>query len=264
MPGAVHAFADLGPLALAGLALCGLVGGVGITALGPGGVLVTIGLYALSGLRPEAVAGTAIATHVGTGALGTATYLRSGHLAGPSTRRTAGILVTAALIGTPVGVWINSCVSHDGFGALLGGCVVVAGVLVLWRDRRESRPPAATMRGDVPVIAAVGAAVAAAGGLFGIGGPLLAVPLLVVLDMPILAALGAAQAQSIVIAGVGTITYVAQGAISWPLLLVVGVPELAGVVIGARVARAAPTHRLRLALVAALLACGVVLVVQSA
>ncbi len=32
------------------LALFGLVGGVGITALGPGGVLITIGLFALSGL----------------------------------------------------------------------------------------------------------------------------------------------------------------------------------------------------------------------
>jgi hypothetical protein len=40
------------------LATIGLVGGIGITALGPGGVLVTIGLCALTELPSTVVAGT--------------------------------------------------------------------------------------------------------------------------------------------------------------------------------------------------------------
>jgi uncharacterized membrane protein YfcA len=102
-----------------------------------------------------------------------------------------------------------------------------------------------------------------AGGLFGVGGPLLSVPLLVLAGVPMMPALGAAQAQSIVIAAVGTIAYAAQDAISWPLALLVGVPELAGVVIGWRVAHALPTHRLRYGLAAALVALGPYLVLRG-
>ena len=104
------------------------------------------------------------------------------------------------------------------------------------------------------LIVALGFGVAVAGGLFGIGGPLLSVPLLVVVGVPVLPALGAAQAQSVVIAAVGTIGYAVQGAISWPLALLVGVPELAGVVIGWRIAHRVPAHALTLTLAVILVA----------
>ncbi|GAA2383386.1 MULTISPECIES: TSUP family transporter [Gordonia] len=46
----------------------------------------------------------------------------------------------------------------------------------------------------------------------------------------------------------------AQGAIDWPLAALIGVPELAGVLVGWRVAQALPTRVLKMALTAALLA----------
>jgi uncharacterized membrane protein YfcA len=83
------------------LAILGLVGGVGITAIGPGGVLPTVGLFALTSLSPSGVAGTAIVTHVATGGLATAAYTRSGQLRERQTRRLAIILAAAAVVGTP-------------------------------------------------------------------------------------------------------------------------------------------------------------------
>jgi uncharacterized membrane protein YfcA len=234
---------------LIGLVAFGLVAGIGITAVGPGGVLVTVGLFVLTDLSPAAVAGTAIVTHVANGALGTAAYWRSGQLRRPPTRRAAGVLAAAALVGTPLGVLVNGAVSGPAFAVLLAA-VAATGILVLVRERRVgpvSRHP------STGAVAVVGTVVAAASGLFGIGGPMLSVPLLVVCGMPVLDALGAAQAQSIVIASVGTVGYAAQGAIDWPLAVVVGVPELVGVLIGWRIAHAVPTHRLRLALAAALI-----------
>ncbi len=62
------------------LVLVSLAGGMRITAVGPGGVFVTAALYALLDIPPGTVAGTASATFVVTGLLGTATYLRSGEL----------------------------------------------------------------------------------------------------------------------------------------------------------------------------------------
>lgn len=56
-----------------------------------------------------------------------------------------------------------------------------------------------------------------------------------------------------VIAGVGTVGYVLQGAIDWPLAALVGVPELCGALIGWTIARTLPTRRLKQALIATLL-----------
>lgn len=234
---------------LAGL---GLVGGIGITALGPGGVLPTIGLFALTALTPAQVAGTAIVTHVATGALGTAAYQRSGHLREPRTRRTALVLGGTALLGTPVGVLINSRVSERTFGLILGVFVAVV-ALLLWY--REARPPVGRRhhpRGATVVV--LGLAVAAASGIVGIGGPMLTVPLLIGLGTPVLEALASAQAQSIVIAGVGTIGYLAHGSIDWGLAVLVGVPELAGVLLGWKIAQALPTRTLKIVLIVVLLA----------
>lgn len=248
MSGAV----DVGTSALLLLALFGLIGGVGITALGPGGVLVTIGLFACTGLSPGMVAGTAIITHIATGLMGTAAFLRSGQLREPRTRRTAIILAAAAVVGTPLGVLINSAVSGRAFGILLGIFVALVAILVWIRDRRAAADTAHPDHGVVP-LALLGVAIAAASGLFGVGGPMLTVPLLICFGVPVLSALAAAQAQSIVIATAGTLGYLAQGDINWPLALLVGIPEVCGVLIGWKIARSVPTRNLKYALVTALL-----------
>jgi uncharacterized membrane protein YfcA len=248
----------LGVPVLVGLVLFGLVAGVGITAVGPGGVLVTVGLFALTGLSPAQVAGTAIVTHVATGALATAAYTRSGELRERGTRRTAMVLAAAAVAGTPLGVLVNSVVPGRAFGILLGVFVALVGALVWCRAGRPTAAPGLSDRSGrgpgAPVVAAVGFAVAVASGVFGIGGPMLCVPLLVVLGVPVLPALAAAQAQSVVIATVGTLGYVAAGAVDWPLAALTGVPELAGVLLGWVIARAVPAGALTGSLVVSLFA----------
>ncbi|TCK21738.1 sulfite exporter TauE/SafE family protein [Pseudonocardia endophytica] len=234
------------------LALAGLLGGIGITALGPGGVLPTIALFTLTDLAPSQVAGTAIVTHVATGALGAAAYRRSGHLREPAIRRTALVLVGTAVIGTPVGVLVNGLVSTRVFGLVLAAFVVVV-ALLLWY--REAHPSASSRPHPHPVtIGGIGLAVAVASGIVGIGGPMLTVPLLIALGTPVLESLAAAQVQSIVIAGVGTVGYLANGSIDWGLAALVGIPELAGVLVGWRIARALPTRTLKTVLIVVLLA----------
>ncbi|WP_314176680.1 sulfite exporter TauE/SafE family protein [Streptomyces winkii] len=244
-----------GPLILALLALFGLLGGIGITAVGPGGVLPTIGMFLLTGLSPAGVAGTAIATHIATGALGTVAYTRSGQLRDARTRRIAVILSAAALVGSPLGVLFNTLVGGRAFAILLAVAVATTGVLVWVRERRTAvrDDDAATDLSPV-VTAAVGLVVAVAAGLFGLGGPMLSVPLLVICGLPLLPALAAAQAQSVVIASVGTAGYLVDGSIDWALAALVGVPELAGVLIGWKIAHAVPTRKLKYALAGTLLA----------
>ncbi|WP_432179439.1 sulfite exporter TauE/SafE family protein [Streptomyces sp. NBC_00063] len=254
---------DLDVLTLSLLALFGLAGGIGITAVGPGGVLPTIGMFLLTGLSPAGVAGTAIATHVATGALGTVAYTRSGQLRDTVTRRTATVLAVAALVGTPLGVLLNTLVSGRGFGMLLACAVTVTGVLVWVRERRTPVARSAPVSVPRTLIALVGFGVAVVAGLFGLGGPMLSVPLLVVCGLPVLSALAAAQAQSVVIAAIGTVGYVLHGSVDWGLAALVGVPELVGVIVGWRIAHAVPARRLKYALVGTLLALAPYLALHS-
>jgi len=232
------------------LGLFGLIGGVGITAIGPGGVLPTIGLVVLTDLTPSEVAGTAIVTHIATGVLGTAAYTRSGQLRDSRTRHTAAVLAGSACVGTPIGVLINAAVSARVFGVALAVVMVVVAGLVWHRDRRPAAP--SDTHPPVVVVGLIGLAVAVAAGIIGIGGPMLTVPLLVIVGVPVLESLAAAQAQSIVIATVGSAGYLAQGSIDWVLAGVIGIPELAGVLIGWRIAHALPARQLARGLILAL------------
>lgn len=245
---------------LLALALFGLFGGIGITALGPGGVLPTIGLFLLSGLAPGQIAGTAIVTHVATGALATAAYARSGQLRESGPRRTASLLAAIALPGTAIGVWLNGFVSARAFGVLLGVLVIGVAVLVWYRERGGAT---AARHPGVATVLGLGFGVAVVSGIVGIGGPMLTVPLLIATGVPVLEALAAAQAQSIVIAGIGTLGYAMAGLIDWPLAALIGVPELAGVLIGWVIARRLPTRVLKRALVIALLAVGPYLAIHG-
>lgn len=243
---------------LVALAAIALVGGIGITAIGPGGVLPTIGLFALTSMPPAAVAGTAIVTNVPAGIVGSWAYLRSGQLAKPEIRRTALILAGSALVGTPLGVWVNTMVSKQLFGYLLAAIVGAAGLMLWLREVRSSNAATGpTVESATPgpwAIGVLGFAIALVSGIIGLGGPMLAVPLLLVMGVPLLEAVAATQVQSIVISGVGAAGYAAQGSIDWAMAAIIGVPLLAGVIIGWKIATILPVRTLRFVLVAVLLA----------
>lgn len=225
---------------LALLVAISLLAGVGITAVGPGGIFVTIALYALTDLPPAVVVGTASATFVATGLLGTASYYRSGELDSTGGGRAATILSVTGLVGALVGVRFNALVEEATFGLLLGVFVSMTGVLVFYRTRYGTGGGGydpTSLRGSLG-IAAIGSFVGISGGLLGVGGPVLAVPILVATGVPMLLAVGTAQVQSIFIAAFATFGYVVRDAISWPLAVAIGVPELVGVVIGWRAAQA--------------------------
>ncbi len=244
---------------LAFLAVLAFAAGIGITTIGPGGIFVTVALYGLTGLSAAEVAGTAQATFVATGLVGTAAYARSGELVGADGRGMAVILSGTSILGALAGSYLNAFVSDRLFGILLGLVAGFTGITLLYRERR-GLDPVATVDADTwtgrGVLAALGTGLGVAGGLVGVGGPVLAVPALVVLGVPMLLALGVAQVQSVFIAAFATVGYLAQDAMSLPYVLLVGVPQVAGVVAGWFVAHRVDPSRLKVALGAALVGVG--------
>lgn len=187
--------------------------GIGITTIGPGGIFVTIALYSLTPLASNQIAGTAHATFVLTGLVGSAAYLRSGEIRTGEGRTLAIVLSLSSVLGALAGAATNAVVSRAVFGALLGSVANLVGAVILYRVRRGFGPgyalevDAATGR---LALGTLGFGLGVASGLLGIGGPVLAVPALVLVGVSMLRAVAVAQMQSIFIAAFATAGYAFQ------------------------------------------------------
>jgi uncharacterized protein len=232
--------------------------GIGITAIGPGGVFTTVALAGLTALPASVVAGTVHVTFVFTGVLGTVAYLRSGELVAEGRTLTV-TLSMASVFGAIGGALVNTSLPAGVFDLLLGGFCVVVGVIIAYREFRGLGSVIAldtrSIGGKVTV-AAIGFAIGLLGGLLGVGGPVIAVPALVICGVPMLVALAAAQVQSIVLSGTAAVTFLSTGAVSVPLAVLVGIPQLLGVIVGWQVAHRIPEHRLKAVLAAVLVVIG--------
>ncbi|RDI70934.1 sulfite exporter TauE/SafE family protein [Halopelagius longus] len=241
------------------LVLIALFSGVGITTIGPGGIFVTIALYSLTPISSGEVAGTAHLTFVATGLLSSAMYARSGELNLSGSRTMAAVLSASSVAGAFLGAYVNAFVPRDLFGLLLGAVAMVTGVVLVYRERRGLSPvyelDVTTTRGRA-VLAVLGFGLGVASGLLGVGGPVIAVPALVLVGVPMLSALAVAQVQSIFIAAFAASGYFVQGNVLFPLAVLVGVPLLVGAVAGWKIAHLVDPARLKVALGVVLFAVG--------
>ena len=250
---------EVSALVLFALIVIAFLSGIGITTIGPGGIFVTIALFTLTPLTSAEVAGTAHLTFVATGILGSAAYLQSGEFSTGRARGLVLLLSGGSVLGAIGGAVINQFVARDTFGLLLGLVAVIVGVTILYRERRGVLAVYELdlgIRRDRVTLTVVGVGLGVVSGLLGIGGPVLAVPVLVLLGTPMLTAVAVAQVQSIFIAAFASGSYLYYDAVSFGFAILVGGPLLVGVVIGWKVAHLVDPTRLTLLLGAVLVAVG--------
>jgi hypothetical protein len=252
--------ASLPPLTSSALLVAiSFLAGIGATTLGPGGIFSTIALYTLTTVSSSTVAGTAQLTFVGLGLLASVAYLRSGELAIAANVRIAIVLGVSSILGALGGAQVNTYVSRELFGLLLGGFTVLVGLVVIYREHSVGLPQyeidLMSLRGVV-VMGSLGLSLGAVSSLLGVGGPIVAVPVLVVLGVGMLPALAIAQVQAVFIATFATIGYALNDAVSLTLALIVGVPQIVGGVVGWRIAHRIDPARLKTALGLLLIAIG--------
>jgi len=249
------------------LLVIALIGGVCITTIGPGGIFVTIALFALLPLEPSTVAGTASATFIATGIVGSLGYLRSGELKGKVAGKAAGILSLASVIGAFSGAQINTLLDKSLFAVLLGLFVLFTGILILYRQKKQLKSESKLQIGSgkgLMWLAGVGIAVGFPGGLLGVGGPVLAVPLMVVLGVPMLLSVALAQVQSIFISGFSTVGYMVHEAVDWYLALFLTIPLLIGTISGWYIAQRIKARKLQVSLAMVLVILGIYLIAGGA
>lgn len=241
---------------LALVLVAALVVGVLIGCVGIGGVLLPPALVYAGGLGFHLAAGTSVWAFLFCGAAGTWSYARRHSVEW----RMAAWLGAGVVPTAFAGAWANAALPEGLLMALLAALMVLTGADALLR-----RPAAEqTRRSGTPALLAVGAFVGFGSALTGTGGAVLLVPVLLLLRAPVLAAVGVAQAVSLPVVAFSTAGYILYGSVDFVLGTAVGLVAVVGVVVGARIAHAAPAAALRRVVATALLCAGLLISAQTA
>jgi uncharacterized protein len=226
-----------------------------IGAVGIGGILLSPILAFLGGWDLHVAIGTSVWSFVFTGLAATASYARHGSIDWRLVRWLALGIVPAALLGALT----NGVLSSAVLTAIVALACVLTGAVALGRPPRRERAAAAF---GAPSLIVIGAVVGFGSALSGAGGAAILMPLLLGLQVPTLVAIGASQAIQVPVAVVATLGYAPGGRVDFVLGTLLGVAEVIGVLVGARLAHAVSPARLRRLTAVAVIAAGGVLIVR--
>jgi hypothetical protein len=218
-------------------ALVGLL----IGTVGVGGVLMIAFLALFGGLSIHQAAATSLFTFLFTGILGTWLYQRRGSI---DWRISAPVCASAVVFGF-CGAAVAANIDARPLAVIIALVIVAAGVYVLVPIRitpqhRDGRGWREQLR-----LASVGAASGFGSGLSGAGGPLFSVPLMVILGYVPLTAVATSQVLQIVAATSGSVANLRHDFIDFRIAILVTLFELAGVMVGVKLAHAASALALR-------------------
>ncbi len=251
----------MGPELISDLTLAAVATVVGlfIGTVGVGGVLMVSFLALFGGLGIHQAAATSLFSFLFTGILGTWLFQRRGTIAW---RLTLPVCAGALAFGY-AGAHAAARIDPRPLAILIALVIVGAGAYIFlpvrqargYRDGRGWR--------EQLLLAGVGAASGFGSGLSGAGGPLFSVPIMVILRYAPLAAVGTSQVLQIVAAASGSLGNLGRGLIDWRLAALVTAFELAGVLLGVRLAHAVSQLTLRRLAGALCLAVGGLLLARS-
>ena len=211
------------------------------------------------GLTIHQAAATALASFLFTGILGTWLFQRRGSIVW---RVTLPVCAGAALFGY-LGASVAAAIDARLLSAVIAVVIAAAGLYILLPQPMARGFRDGTGWRQRLLLLGVGAASGFGSGLSGAGGPLFSVPLMVLLRYLPLAAVGTSQVLQIVAAVSGSLGNLRFGFIDVRIVALVTVFELAGVVLGVRIAHAVSPLVLRRLAAALCVAAGGTLLARA-
>lgn len=225
-----------------GLLFIAILVGTLIGAVGVGGILLIPALNVFASLSIQVSMATALFTFVFTGIAGTYLFQKRGSI---DWAITTPLCIGGALFGA-VGAWVNTRLDASLLSLILAVLIGMAGLYTLYSsggaspDRRSA--PTSQRRW---LLFTIGAVTGFGSGLTGVGGPAIAVPLMVLFGFPALTSIGASQVIQILSAASGSAANLPLGLVDLPLAAGLTVFEILGVWLGVRIAHAIDARRLR-------------------
>ena len=243
------------------LAVTAFLVGALIGVVGIGGILLIPAITAFSGMGVREAMATALFSFLFTALLGTYLF----HKRGSIDWTIAWPICLGALLAGYLGALANAVVKTAWLTVALSAVIVFAGAYVLLPTSRHK--PFAYDKASWAhrmLLGGIGAAVGFVSGLTGVGGPVLSVPIMVVLGFAPLTAIATGQIIQVAAASSGTAGNMAHGVIDYWAAAWLTVVQLGGLVLGVRVAHGIKTHYLRTMVAFVCLAVGGFLFLRAA
>ena len=242
------------------LCIVALIVGILIGTVGVGGILLIPAMAALAQISTHASMATSLFSFIFTGIIGTWIYQRHGSINWKITIPVCAGSVIFGYLGAIVNAYANATVLN----IILSFIIIFAGVYALRPysgDRCFEVEPG--NRKHLLMLLAIGSVVGFGSGLTGVGGPVLSVPIMVVIGFNPLTAIATSQVIQITAAVSGSASNFANGFIDFQVASWVTVVELVGVMIGAKIAHKAKMHQLRNFVAAVCIVVGGFILVKS-
>ncbi|MGI6063072.1 sulfite exporter TauE/SafE family protein [uncultured Blautia sp.] len=212
-----------------------IVVGALVGLCGVAGFLLPMFYTASLGMSVSEGLALSFAAFIVSGALGSWNYKKAGNL-----DVKFGLKLSAgSLAGAVLGVKLNMIIPEDKVKILLYLVVLLSGISILLRkDKKETeeKTEGASIGKNLPAVLLLGAVTGAICSMSGAGGPVLVMPLLVVLGIPVRTAVGVALFNSVFIGIPAVAGYLSQCRIHkiLPVLLLALITHGAGVYFGSK------------------------------
>jgi uncharacterized membrane protein YfcA len=225
-----------------GLLFASLGAGVLIGTVGVGGILLIPALAFFAQMPIQEAMATALFTFVLTGLMGVYQYQRRGSI----DWRMALPVCLGAVISGFLGARLNAYVNARVLSFLLYTVILFSGLYTLYASRYLSARNATKQPTGTVGLVIIGLVVGFISGLTGVGGPVVSVPLMVILGFAPLATIATSQVLQIPAAVSGTIGNLMYGHINFTIAAWAALLEVLGVYAGAHLAHIANVKQLRL------------------
>lgn len=246
---------------IAVLAILVLLIGVSLGVSGIGGFLIPPLLVVTLGLGSRDAVATALISFIPSGLIGAFLYRRRNQF----NSRLALALSFGTIPGVLIGRQISLSTGEVTLERILAATLVIAAVLLVRKPRL--RPPSAQRTSTTVELFLVTALVGCGSGiltvLVGVGGPLIAVPALLLLEVDVAAAVGAALLSSVVGSSLGALVLLPVVHVDPGVLSLISVAQVIGVVAGVMLRSRIPSNWLPLLIAAAALVAAGWMVVRS-
>ncbi len=198
-------------------------------------------LALFGGLSIHQAAATSLFTFLFTGILGSFLYHKRGSI---DWRISVPVCASAVVFGF-CGAAVAAIVDARPLAIIIALIIVAAGLYVLIPIKITPQYRNGRRWGEQMLLASIGAASGFGSGISGAGGPVFSVPLMVILRYAPLTAVATSQVLQIVAATSGSLENLRHGFIEFRIAFLVTLFELAGVLVGVRLAHAASARALR-------------------
>lgn len=224
-----------------------------------GGVLLIPALQALSGLDLRTVMGTVLLSFFFSGLVGAAMHLRAGRF----DKKTALPLCLGAVFFGFAGAVAKQYVAVPLLSGILGAAIIIAGATALRPVRGTGLMASLSPRAQNAGLFAIGAVVAFLSAMTGAGGPVLSVPLMLLLGYSPLFSIASAMPLATMLTFSGSIGNVIVGDIDYPIGALITVLMIIGVAVGTHSIRFFNPEKLKIGVSALCVVTGIFMLAAS-